>query len=50
MTAPKPVAARVAALRERRTAAGLVRLELWVRPEHVERVKQYVARLMKEAR
>jgi len=41
----KPVKARVAALRERRAAEGLVRLELWTRPEHVERIRRYAARL-----
>jgi hypothetical protein len=45
MTAPKPVATRVAALRERRAAVGLVRVEVWVRPEDAERVRRYAARV-----
>jgi len=44
-TSPKKSAPRVAALRERRAAAGFIRLELWVRPEHVERIKRYAARV-----
>ena len=48
MSAPKPVKDRVAALRERRAALGLVRLELWARPEHHARIKAYAQRLSKE--
>lgn len=44
MTA-KPTAARVAALRERRVADGLARLELWARPEHHARIRAYAERL-----
>ena len=36
---------RKARERERLRAEGLRRLELWVRPEHVERIRRYVARL-----
>ena len=51
MTA-KPVAgaARVAALRARRAALGLTRLELWARPEHHARIKRYAERVAKEKR
>jgi hypothetical protein len=35
----------MARLRARRQAEGLVRIELWLRPEHVEKVRAYVARL-----
>jgi hypothetical protein len=42
---PKPVAARVAALRERRATLGLVRVEVWVRPEHAELVRRYAAQV-----
>lgn len=45
MQAPKPGAARVAALRARRIALGLTRLELWARPEHHARIKAYAERL-----
>ena len=45
MTAPKPSAARVAALRERRAALGLVRVEVWVRPQQAASVRQFAARL-----
>jgi hypothetical protein len=48
VTVPKPSRTRVAALRERRAAAGLVRVEVWVRPEDAERVKRYAARLSKQ--
>lgn len=44
---PKPVNERVAALRARRAALGLVRLELYARPEHHARIKAYAARLEK---
>jgi hypothetical protein len=37
-----PSAARVAALRERRAALGLVRVEVWVRPEHVDLIRSWV--------
>lgn len=45
---PKAVSERVAALRERRAALGLVRLELYARPKHHDRVKRYAARLEAE--
>jgi hypothetical protein len=35
----------MAALREKRARLGLVRLEVWVKSEHVARVRKYVARL-----
>jgi len=35
---PKSSAPRVASLRARRRAAGLVRLDLWVPPDRVDRV------------
>jgi hypothetical protein len=44
---PKTTAARVAALRERRAAEGLTRLELWARPEHHDRIRRYAAKLAK---
>jgi hypothetical protein len=50
MTAPKTVATRVAELRERRAALGLVRLELWVRPEDAERIRTYAAKVAKQPR
>ena len=37
----------MAALREKRARLGLVRLEVWVKSEHVARVRKYVARLTK---
>lgn len=45
MPADKPSAPRVAALRERRAALGLVRLELWARPEHHAAIRGYAAAL-----
>lgn len=36
----------MARLRARRQTEGLVRIEVWVRPEHVARVRKYVARLV----
>lgn len=35
----------VAALREKRARLGLVRVEFWVKSEHVERIRKYVKRL-----
>ncbi len=43
-------ATRVAALRERRAAEGLTRLELWARPEHHARIKAYAERLARQAK
>ncbi len=40
---------RVAALRQRRADAGLVRVELWATPEHAERIKKYAQRLANRA-
>ena len=46
MTAPiKPSAPRVAALRERRAALGLVRVEVWVRPQDAQAIRNHAARL-----
>jgi len=45
VTAPKPSAPRVAALRERRAAFGLARLEVWARPEHHAQIRAYAAAL-----
>lgn len=42
----KPSAPRVAALRERRAALGLVRVEVWVRPNDAERVRAFAASLL----
>jgi hypothetical protein len=39
----KPTAERVQALRERREALGLIRLELYVHPDDAEAVKKYAA-------
>lgn len=33
--------------RQRQQEAGLIRMDVWVRPELRERVKRYVARLMR---
>lgn len=41
-------AARVAALRARRIALGLTRLEVWARPEHHARIKAYAERLARQ--
>lgn len=47
VTPPKS-APRQAALRERRAALGLTRLELWARPEHHDRIKRYAERIGKK--
>lgn len=47
MTA-KPVAARVAALRERRAALGLMRLELYAHPADHAALKALAAQLAKK--
>jgi hypothetical protein len=47
VTKPQPVAARVAALRARRAAEGLARLELFAHPDDHAAIKAYAARLQK---
>ncbi len=49
-TTPKTATERKAAERQRRQEAGLIRMDVWVRPELRERVKRYVARLMRQTR
>ena len=39
---------RVAALRQRRKALGLIRIEFYVTPDHATRIKKYVSKLTKE--
>ena len=39
---------RVAALRQRRKALGLVRVEFYLTPEHAAKVRGYVSKLTKE--
>jgi hypothetical protein len=41
----KPVAERVAALRQRREAQGLTRLELYAHPDDAERIRTYATKL-----
>lgn len=41
----QPKSKLMARLRARRQTEGLVRIEVWVKPEHVARVRKYVARL-----
>lgn len=48
MTA-RTVNERQAALRARRAALGLARLELYARPEHHARIKAYAERLQRDA-
>lgn len=43
----KTGAQRMAAQRARRKESGLQRFEFWLRPEHVEAVKRFIARLAK---
>jgi len=45
---PKTPSARVAELRARRKSAGLVRLELWARPETHEAIKLFAAKLQRQ--
>jgi hypothetical protein len=40
-----PANERKAAERQRRKEAGLVRVEVWVKPEHVASIRHYAARL-----
>jgi hypothetical protein len=44
---PRTPAERQAAARERRRALGLVKLELWARPEHHARIRAYAAKMAK---
>ena len=46
----KPAAQRVAAMRQRRAAQGLVRLELYVRPEDVAAIRALAARLQRQSK
>lgn len=39
---------RVTALRERRKALGLVRVEFYLTPEHAARARAYIKKLLKE--
>jgi len=39
---------RVAALRERRKALGLARIEFYLTPEHAAKVRAYIIKLTKE--
>jgi hypothetical protein len=48
MTA-KTTTERQQALKAKRKAEGLVRLELWVKPDHREKIKEYAASLNKPA-
>jgi hypothetical protein len=43
-----PVAARVAALRERRAALGLTRLELYAHPDDHAKIKALAAKLQRK--
>jgi len=45
---PATTAQRLAKLRAARKASGLKKLELWVKPEHVEKVKTFSAELAKQ--
>lgn len=48
MTA-KTTTQRQQALKAKRKAEGLVRLELWIKPEHKEAIKKYTKELNKPA-
>ena len=41
------VSERVQKLRDKRRAAGLIKLEIWTRPEHREQIKEYADQLNK---
>ena len=43
MDLPISATARKRAERERKRESGLVRVEVWVRPEHAQRVREYAA-------
>ena len=43
----KSTSERMAAMRAKRRAAGLKAYEFWLRPEHVEKVKRFIERLVK---
>jgi hypothetical protein len=45
MTQIKPSAPRVAALRERRAALGLVRVEVYVHPDDAQPIRDYAQTL-----
>ena len=47
MAADKTNATRQARHKEKRRAAGLVRVEVWVRPEHAEKVKAFADKIAK---
>jgi hypothetical protein len=48
VVAPKPATARVIALRKRRAAHGLTRLEVYAHPDDHAAIKAYAARLLKK--
>lgn len=47
MNAAKTAAQRVREVRQRRAAAGLVRLELWAHPDDHEAIKEAAAKLQR---
>lgn len=49
MQYPKSTAERVRALRKRRKAEGLVRVEVWLLPEHLPLLHRWYAKLSKKA-
>ena len=46
---PKTAAQRKQEERDRYRAAGLVAVQVWIRPEHRERLARYMARLNRNA-
>jgi hypothetical protein len=48
MAAAKTTAERVTAVRARRAASGLVRLELWVHPDDREPIKAHASRVRRK--
>jgi len=45
----QPKSKLMAALREKRARLGLVRVEVWVPKQYVDRVRAYVARLVRRS-
>jgi len=48
MSPAKTVAERLRESRQRRSAAGLVRLDLWVHPDDREAIKAHAAKLQRK--
>jgi hypothetical protein len=50
MSEAKPSSQRVQALRDRRRAAGLIKIERWVKPEWIQAIDEFIKKLEKDSK